>query len=108
MLSFLQDDELIEGVADGSGIKARLLGASSKAAPIAEGVPPETVPETAESPSASGPTREGQLYIGDAKVPVMTCQVPISSAATLRDFIGVFPLIRAVLYMSVTSLPPVS
>ena len=35
-------------------------------------MPPETVPVAAESPSTSGATREGQLYIGDAKALAMT------------------------------------
>lgn len=73
------------------------MGASSSVA-IAEGVPPAAEPVAAAAPATSGPTKEGQLFIGDAKAPVMTCQVAVGSAAALRDFVGVF-----VLPISVTS-----
>lgn len=103
-----QDDALVEAIADSRGLKARLEGSSlgasslgpSSSATVEEGVPPAPAsastpvtvadPIVAASPTPVGTTKEGQLYIGDTKAPVMTCQVPVSSAAALRDFVGAF------------------
>ena len=88
-----QDDALIDGIGDGSQpFRARLFGATSGAGskPVEEGVPPVAEASAATAMLPAGPTKEGHLYIGDAKAPVMTCQVPISTTAELRDFVGVY------------------